>query len=323
MFMVLDYYFYASDQIGHPEIPSLPRWTFMLGAIFIFLAYTLDGIDGKQARKTGTSGPLGELFDHGLDSYSAGLIPLAVYSIFGRGDYYSLDVYRFYFMMCNILLNFYSPHFEKYNTGLLFLPWGYDFSMWGTIIVFAITGVVGPEFWQFKLENGIKTGTIFELIIYGSALLTNVPIIAYNIYKSYKEKTGYMRTFSEAVRPLVPVTILFVICTVWVMLSPTRILERDPRMIYLILGTIFSNICCRLIVSQMSSSRCDIFNWLFIPLLLVVLSSLFVKIAFLELLLTYILCALVTAAHLHYGTCLVRQMCRHFDINCFSIKNKN
>ncbi|XP_044745518.1 ethanolaminephosphotransferase 1-like isoform X1 [Coccinella septempunctata] len=322
MFMIMDYYFYASDE-EHPEFPPLPRWAFMLAAIFIFLAYTLDGIDGKQARKTGTSGPLGELFDHGLDSYSAGLIPLTVYSIFGRGDLYSLGVYRFYFMMCNILLNFYSPHFEKYNTGLLFLPWGYDFSMWGTIIVFAITGVVGHEFWQFRLENGIKTATIFELTIYGSALLTNVPIIAYNIYKSYKEKTGYMRTFSEAIRPLVPVTILFVICTIWVLLSPTRILERDPRMIYLILGTIFSNICCRLIVSQMSSSRCDIFNWLFIPLLLVVVSSLFVKIAFLELILTYILCAFVTAAHIHYGTCLVRQMCRHFDINCFSIKNKN
>jgi phosphatidylglycerophosphate synthase len=26
---------------------------------------TLDAIDGKQARRTGTSSPLGELFDHG------------------------------------------------------------------------------------------------------------------------------------------------------------------------------------------------------------------------------------------------------------------
>lgn len=29
---------------------------------------SLDAIDGKQARRTGTSGPLGELFDHGCDA---------------------------------------------------------------------------------------------------------------------------------------------------------------------------------------------------------------------------------------------------------------
>jgi phosphatidylserine synthase len=28
----------------------------------------MDAIDGKQARRTGTSGPLGELFDHGCDA---------------------------------------------------------------------------------------------------------------------------------------------------------------------------------------------------------------------------------------------------------------
>lgn len=43
-----------------------------------------DGIDGKQARRIGLSGPLGELFDHGLDSYTAALIPACLYSIFGR-----------------------------------------------------------------------------------------------------------------------------------------------------------------------------------------------------------------------------------------------
>lgn len=33
-------------------------------------AQTLDAIDGKQARRTNTSSPLGQLFDHGCDSFS-------------------------------------------------------------------------------------------------------------------------------------------------------------------------------------------------------------------------------------------------------------
>lgn len=44
--------------------------------------FHLDGIDGKQARRIGLSGPLGELFDHGLDSYTAILIPGYNESIF-------------------------------------------------------------------------------------------------------------------------------------------------------------------------------------------------------------------------------------------------
>lgn len=98
-------------------------------------------MDGKQARRTGTSTPLGELFDHGLDSYTAGLIPSAMYSIFGRGAKYSIPPFRMFFTMWNVMMNFYYSHFEKYNTGVLFLPWGYDFSMWGTILTFLATGV--------------------------------------------------------------------------------------------------------------------------------------------------------------------------------------
>lgn len=37
-------------------------------AVSLFCYQTLDAIDGKQARRTGTSSPLGQLFDHGCDA---------------------------------------------------------------------------------------------------------------------------------------------------------------------------------------------------------------------------------------------------------------
>ena len=52
--------------------------------IFCQLLIYADGIDGKQARRTATSSPLGELFDHGLDSWSASYFMFNVYSVFGR-----------------------------------------------------------------------------------------------------------------------------------------------------------------------------------------------------------------------------------------------
>jgi ethanolaminephosphotransferase len=102
--------------------PSLP-----LELNFVYECIA-DGIDGKQARRTQTTGPLGELFDHGLDSWTAFLIPACLYSVFGR-DVNGIPPLRMYFCLWNIFLNFYLSHWEKHNTGVLFLPWGYDASM--------------------------------------------------------------------------------------------------------------------------------------------------------------------------------------------------
>lgn len=122
-----DWGFWASTDL--PGSVPIPNWFWAAAAVNIFLAYTLDGIDGKQARRIGLSGPLGELFDHGLDSYSAFFIPGCLYSIFGRGEL-SVPPIRMYYIMWTIFFNFYLSHWEKYNTGVLYLPWGYDLGMW-------------------------------------------------------------------------------------------------------------------------------------------------------------------------------------------------
>ena len=49
-----------------------PQWATGLCFLGLFIYQTLDAIDGKQARRTNSSNPLGELFDHGCDSVSTG-----------------------------------------------------------------------------------------------------------------------------------------------------------------------------------------------------------------------------------------------------------
>jgi phosphatidylglycerophosphate synthase len=48
----------------------LPKWIYILFALLIFGAQTFDAIDGKHARNTKRSSPLGQLMDHGCDAFS-------------------------------------------------------------------------------------------------------------------------------------------------------------------------------------------------------------------------------------------------------------
>lgn len=139
-----------------------------------------DGIDGKQARRIGLSGPLGELFDHGLDSYTAVLIPTCLYSIYGRGES-SIPPMRMFYIIWMVFFNFFISHWEKYNTGVLYLPWGYDFSMWGSTTLYLITWLGTFKIWKLPLPFGISSGLAMEFVLHISAL-SSVPMVVYNTY---------------------------------------------------------------------------------------------------------------------------------------------
>ena len=56
---------------------NAPSWVLALQGICLFVYSTLDNMDGKQARRTGSSSSLGLLFDHGMRRCLP--LPAAVY----------------------------------------------------------------------------------------------------------------------------------------------------------------------------------------------------------------------------------------------------
>lgn len=313
-----DYYFYASSN-DNGSWSSIPNWVFAVIAVNVFVSYTLDGIDGKQARRTQTSGPLGELFDHGLDSWTTVFIPMFLYSVFGRSDF-SLPPRRLYFICWNVFFNFYITHVEKYNTGVLYLPWSYDLSMLGTVIIFGITSLMNHNYWKRLVYRRYTVGNILEVGFYLGTCILNMPVVLYNLYAAHANKKGRNLGFWEGFRPIVPLSLFLALSLLWLYYSPTNIIERDPRAFCLLSGNIFSNICCRLIIAQMSNTRCQIFNWMLIPFSIIILVSFLVP--SLELFLLYLMLMISITYHIHYGTCVVRQMCDYFNIKCFRINSK-
>jgi ethanolaminephosphotransferase len=66
-------------------------------------------MDGKQARKTGSSSPLGMLFDHGIDAINSCLLVLPLVSALGTGHNMSVVA-----AMLIALLPFYTTTWEEF-----------------------------------------------------------------------------------------------------------------------------------------------------------------------------------------------------------------
>ena len=68
---------------------------------------------------------------------------------------------------------------------------------------------------------------------------------------------------------------------------------------------IFVSFQCRLIVNCMSQTRCQAYNWLLTPLIAIVIGVCTMRLGVIEVYLLYAYTIFATAAHLHYGVCVV------------------
>jgi ethanolaminephosphotransferase len=73
-------------------------------------------VDGKQARRTGTSSPLGELFDHGCDALNCSFGALVFSAALGMGHTYSSAA-----LLLLLVIPFFFSTWEEYHTGVLYL----------------------------------------------------------------------------------------------------------------------------------------------------------------------------------------------------------
>ncbi|XP_031556916.1 ethanolaminephosphotransferase 1-like [Actinia tenebrosa] len=299
-------------------IPSL--W-WVLFAVAQFVSHTLDGIDGKQARRTSSSSPLGELFDHGLDSSAVWLITLGLFSVFGHGVG-SITVWEFYLIDVVCLIGFYLAHWEKYNTGVLNLPWAYDASQLSITIVYLMTFALGVEFWKTQVniyDLELQYSDAFRIIVYASCAFITFPMCAYSVYVAHVTNAGRGVSFMEGLAPFLPLVALFGMFTFWAVISPSDILYNQSRLFLTSLGIVYSNITCRLIVSTMCNQQCERFNHLLYPLAVVLLLVPFLHVGG-EYIALGLYTLIVAVLHIHYGIGVVNELCDHLKIHCFSLK---
>lgn len=109
-------------------------------AILVFVYLTFDNIDGAQARRTGTSTPLGEFLDHWLDAFNLTFLFLGAVISFG------LTPERGVLIMVVACLSYGMTFWEQQVTGRIFM--GTVGNVEGIVITnlfYVAAAVVGPE----------------------------------------------------------------------------------------------------------------------------------------------------------------------------------
>jgi len=158
-----------------------PSWVYASWAIGLFLYQTFDAVDGTQARRTHQSGPLGELFDHGVDACNTTLEVLlfAAAMKFGQGWNTVLTLFA-------SLLTFYVQTWDEYHTRTLTLGIisGPVEGILTLCIVYAVTAKVGVSFWSQSVfatlgveKHGFIPDVVYDLawnewyMVYGGIVL--------------------------------------------------------------------------------------------------------------------------------------------------------
>ncbi|ODV90723.1 hypothetical protein CANCADRAFT_20415, partial [Tortispora caseinolytica NRRL Y-17796] len=206
--------------------PSLdqecPSWVYYSCAAGLFLYQTFDACDGMQARRTGSSSPLGELFDHGCDAINTTFGVIIFASTVGLGT-----GWKFFLVHYGILSNFYQSTWEEYYTGTLYLAFisGPVEGILMIIAIHAATGYYGPQIWKsvigdiafgLPLPEYILNLTLVDAyIIFATSLI--IPIIiqsSISAINAQRSKPGHRYGFSS-LQGLVPFNVFAAGYALW------------------------------------------------------------------------------------------------------------
>lgn len=269
--LVLQIFGFAAVAQYCPDFYAVaPGWAYGFAAFTIWAYQTLDALDGKQARRTGSSSPLGQLFDHGCDSVVT--IFLGMLSAMCLRLGFSTRCVTFIWCM---LLPFWMCQWSEYHAHVL------PTSVAGLVgvteaqfvsMAIALVNVADADFWDVELSSSIpqlppwwcgRDSCPFARndFVIGSQLLCAIAGIAQcliAVLRSAPDK-------ATALLQTVPVILLAVVGYAWCITIP----HTHPRLVVFSLGVSFSFMTCKMIVAAMSRMKYDLFQPVVVPLLVI------------------------------------------------------
>eukprot|EP00026_Physarum_polycephalum_P011650 Phypoly_transcript_11889.p1 GENE.Phypoly_transcript_11889~~Phypoly_transcript_11889.p1 ORF type:complete len:391 (+),score=32.14 Phypoly_transcript_11889:39-1175(+) len=250
------------------EDSTMLRYISFVNGILIFSNMMLDNMDGKQARRTKTSSPLGELVDHGCDSLFVGLGAMMTGMITGSAPVPILV----FFALCG--LTFYSAHWEEYFTHSLELGAIGPVETQVILTFFhVLTFFVGRPWWSEVMSIGgyqvTRTQLVMIAFLIGSVYTTGSSMIA-GLLKATRK--GISASF--ALSQLLPLTISYLAGALWVCAN-YALFEENSLLFITTFGLLFSFLVIRCIIERICNEPFRLFYKIMAPLLVACVNASF------------------------------------------------
>ncbi|CAH1239077.1 CEPT1 [Branchiostoma lanceolatum] len=284
-----------------------PAWVYLLVALGVFLYHTLDHIDGKQARRTGSATPLGNIFDHGCDAISVVLSTIAILCAMKMGEEPGL----MFLSLINLAFFFYCFNWGQYLTGRFSYGWIEGPEMFSIAMgIHIVSAVFGPSVWSINVP-------LIGLTARAAGMLILASLTAYKEIEVYSAISMDMDALSPGLAFLLSVIQALAIY----MTSPMALFQTHPCLFLLMIGTTFAKLTSKLIVAHITKSQMAILDSSMIGPGLLLLNQCFNSFVD-EYILLWITLIFVTLDLAQYCFAICSQICEHLDIYCFSITSK-
>ncbi|XP_067627824.1 cholinephosphotransferase 1 isoform X7 [Eurosta solidaginis] len=244
--------YYSPDGRSAP-----PGWTSLLCAFGLFVYQSLDSIDGKQARRTNTSSPLGELFDHGCDSISTVFVALSACISCQLGHYPN---WLFFQCFCAIAL-FYCAHWQTYVSGTLrFGKIDVTEAQFTIIVIHVISAVFGSDVWQTRMFGNFQMWYLISLmtIVCG---LWSLWFIFSVILAGGVGKNGSTVAGTSVLSPSIPLTMVILPALIIAQKSPQNIFTEHSSLYILAFGMVAAKVTNKLVIAHMTKAEMEYLDW--------------------------------------------------------------
>uniref|UniRef100_A0A0N5AXA6 diacylglycerol cholinephosphotransferase n=1 Tax=Syphacia muris TaxID=451379 RepID=A0A0N5AXA6_9BILA len=304
--LILSYYCYSARE-------QAPWYAYLQAAIGLFIYQTLDATDGKQARRLGSSSPLGELFDHGCDSMAQVFVSLNVCYCMQLGE--NSCVVLGLCVMAVIL--FYCAHWGTYCTGQLrFSKFDVTEAQMVVIAVLTITALFGSKIWCIEIF-GVYLKTLLVLFSLVMALWQIVGYLSV-VFTGGAGKNGSTVADTSVLFPLCPLlAVVLPFCMVYHK-SQSGIYDDNITLFVLCFGAVGAKATNRLIIAHMSRSGLCLWDWIYLAPIAMMLNQ-YYDFYVDELYLLIIVTVYAYANLLLFSTIICQQFCEYLNINCFTL----
>ncbi|CAE8585243.1 unnamed protein product [Polarella glacialis] len=292
----------------------------MVLGISTLVSQTLDNMDGKQARRTGTSSPLGLMLDHGADALNVNLCSINVMALLQVGDYRAM-CFSVWFNSCT---SFFFATWEEYQTGSLYLG-VFNGPTDGLLIValsFFVTALAEDQFrfWDAEFAFGISrkfamTG-FYTVCVFGT-VLGNLLAVKQAISGLRSERSTRM-PFVFALLLTIPFCAVLLGGVLGLFCGWSSVFASEPRLFFWCLGLMFLILVTHLQLAHICGEQYSPWRWtVFAPASVLAISHWALEG---RQLLVLRLCTLfLAAAWLHLAVAAIQEMSSILGVAIFSI----